>query len=80
MTECAFAKVIAQSASRPLRRPHFGVARAGARPTDARAATPRVHARMRDRNYYLTQVFDDELKIMICGRAHTDRETQQRRY
>ncbi|KYQ48435.1 hypothetical protein ALC60_12491 [Trachymyrmex zeteki] len=41
-----FAKVNAQSASRLLRgrRPHFGVARAGAHPTDARATTPRVHA------------------------------------
>ncbi|EGI63623.1 hypothetical protein G5I_07961 [Acromyrmex echinatior] len=51
-----FAKVNAQSASRLLRGPHFGVrrsafgvARAGARPTDARATTPRVrvHAQKR---------------------------------
>lgn len=68
-------KVIAQSASRFLRGPHFGVARAGARPTDARATTPRVHARMRDRNYYLTRVFDDELKIMICGQRPRDPAT-----
>lgn len=74
-TEYAFAKVIAQSASRLLRGPHFGVARAGARPIDARATTPRVHARMRDRNYYLTQVFDDELKIMICGHRPRDPAT-----
>lgn len=67
----------AQSASRLLRgrRPHFGVARAGAHPTDARATTPRVHARMCDRNYYLTWVFDDELKIMICGHKPRDPAT-----
>lgn len=27
----------------------------------------RTHARIRDRNYYLTQAFDHELKMMICG-------------
>lgn len=66
-------KVIVQSASRLLRESHFGGMHVlAARPADARATMPRVHARMRDRNYYLTQAFDDELKIMICGHRPRD--------
>lgn len=59
----------APSSRTPFRR-H---ARAGRSPDRrARATTPRVHARMRDRNYYLTRAFDDELKIMICGHRPRD--------